>query len=163
MKHLLLPSRLTTVWSSNYAAVTADTFSSELGILSKSQPRLITSLTLRQVPPGTNGGITPLGTAAGFLGSFIIAVFSTILLPFCSVKSTTAWASGFDGGHSWSYQEKFVWIVFITIWGGLGSILDSVLGALLQASVIDVKTGKIVEGRGGSQVCSSEHGCVKLT
>ncbi|KAI5300202.1 ERMES complex subunit, partial [Ascosphaera pollenicola] len=34
----------------NYAAVAADTLSSELGILSQSQPRLITSFNLRKVP-----------------------------------------------------------------------------------------------------------------
>ena len=109
---------------------------------------------MRQVPPGTNGGITPLGTAAGFLGSFTIAITSAVLLPFCQVRSSTAWAPGFEGGHSWGRKELLAWIFFITIWGGLGSILDSVLGALLQASVVDVKSGKVVEGYGGSHVTS---------
>ena len=50
----------------NYAAVTADTFSSELGILARSEPRLITSLSLRKVPRGTNGGVTAWGWSPGF-------------------------------------------------------------------------------------------------
>jgi uncharacterized membrane protein len=149
---------LLTAPTSNYAAVAADTFSSELGILSKSKPRLITSFALREVPPGTNGGVTLLGTLAGLLGSFIIACTSTLLIPFCPViesSVTTSLKPGFQGGHSWSLQEKVTWIAFITIWGGLGSLLDSVLGAWLQASVVDIRTGKIVEGHGGRTVSYS--------
>ncbi|CBF79747.1 hypothetical protein AN7615.2 [Aspergillus nidulans FGSC A4] len=123
----------------NYAAVAADTFSSELGILSKSKPRLITSPTLRVVPPGTNGGVTGTGILAGLLGAFTIAVTSAILLPLCgSFKSTV--------------QDRIIWILATTFWGGLGSILDSVLGGLFQASVVDKRSGKIVEGTGGQKV-----------
>ncbi|KAL1981070.1 hypothetical protein VTN96DRAFT_3095 [Rasamsonia emersonii] len=125
----------------NYAAVAADTFSSELGILSKSKPRLITSPTLRVVPPGTNGGVTPTGLLAGLFGAFTIAVTSLLLLPFCS-----------DGLYGWGLKERALWVVAVTLWGGLGSVVDSFLGGLLQASVVDKRTGKIVEGSGGRKV-----------
>ncbi|KAL1969642.1 hypothetical protein VTN77DRAFT_8195 [Rasamsonia byssochlamydoides] len=125
----------------NYAAVAADTFSSELGILSKSKPRLITSPTLRVVPPGTNGGVTATGLLAGLFGAFTIAVTSLLLLPFCS-----------DGQYGWGFKERALWVVAVTLWGGLGSIVDSFLGGLLQASVLDKRTGKIVEGSGGRKV-----------
>lgn len=42
--------------------------------------------------------------------------------------------------------------VAITIWGGLGSVLDSALGGWFQASVIDARTGKVIEGAGGKKV-----------
>ncbi|KAK2789825.1 hypothetical protein FQN51_002657 [Onygenales sp. PD_10] len=136
----------------NYAAVAADTYSSELGILSSSQPRLITSLTLRKVPKGTNGGVTIGGLLAGALGAFTIAVTS-LLLPFCPASSTDSLAkSGFEGGTGWGLREKAFWVVAVTAWGTLGSVLDSVLGGLLQASVVDKRTGKIVEGAGGRKV-----------
>ncbi|KAF7715246.1 Uncharacterized protein PECH_002135 [Penicillium ucsense] len=122
----------------NYAAVAADTFSSELGILAKSKPRLITSLTLREVPPGTNGGVTAAGLGAGLLGAFSIALTSAIILPSCS--------------NGPQIQARVIWTLAITLWGLLGSILDSVLGGLLQASVIDKRSGKIVEGSGGRKV-----------
>lgn len=162
---LYLP--LLTLPTSNYAAVAADTFSSELGILSTSPPRLLTSLTLRQVPPGTNGGITPLGTAAGFLGSFIIALTSAVLLPFCpatpppsvvGAAALKALTPGLQGGLAWGAREKVAWVLFVTAWGGLGSLLDSLLGGLLQRSIVDVRSGKVVEGVGGGKVLVRDHG-----
>ena len=132
----------------NYAAVAADTFASELGILAKGRPRLLTGWPLlREVPPGTNGGVTVLGLAAGFLGAGIIGVVSVVLMPFCGDGTT-----GFEGGHAWGWQEKAALVVAVTVWGGLGSVLDSFLGGWLQASVVDRKSGKVVEGRGGKKV-----------
>lgn len=143
---------------SNYAAVAADTFSSELGILSKTRPRLLTSW-LRQVPPGTNGGITLLGTLAGLLGAFMVALTSTLLLPFCIVEPSSKIGgglskdtAGFEGGNGWGWRERMIWLLSMTIWGGMGSLLDSALGGWFQASVVDTRTGKVVEGSGGKKV-----------
>jgi uncharacterized membrane protein len=136
----------------NYAAVAADTFSSELGILAKSEPRLITSPTLRKVPRGTNGGVTLVGLGAGLLGSMIVVTAAMMFLPFCT--DTTAKVLG--GGAPWTLDERRVLMVALTLWGGLGSLLDSFLGALFQRSVKDVRTGKIVEGEGGVRVLVSD-------
>jgi uncharacterized membrane protein len=46
----------------------------------------------------------------------------------------------------------------MTIWGALGSLLDSFLGGWLQQSVVDTRTGKIVEGEGGKTVLISKSG-----
>ena len=136
---------------SNYAATAADTFSSELGILSHSPPRLIT--TLRTVPPGTNGGVTTAGLLAGLLGSFSIAFTSVLLLPFCPKSSGPVGRVLMPNEYrGWGLDDKIFFVVGITLWGALGSVLDSILGALLQASVVDKRTGKIIEGTGGVRV-----------
>ncbi|KAK0745356.1 integral membrane protein DUF92-domain-containing protein [Apiosordaria backusii] len=133
----------------NYACVAADTFSSELGILSKSTPRLITSWNLKKVPRGTNGGVTLVGLGAGLLGSIIIVTTSVLFLPFC----TDAGAKTLPGGgQSWDVKERQALILGLTVWGLLGSVMDSVLGGLFQRSVKDVRSGKIVEGEGGERV-----------
>jgi uncharacterized membrane protein len=136
---------------SNYAAVAADTLSSELGILSKSRPRLIT--TLRTVPPGTNGGVSVAGLLAGALGSFCIALTSVLVLPFCPVSSGPVGRVLMDNeSRGWALYDKAFWVLWMTGWGLLGSVLDSLLGAVLQASVIDVRSGKVIEGEGGAKV-----------
>lgn len=136
----------------NYAAVAADTFSSELGILSKRSPRLITSPTFRKVPPGTNGGVTLTGLVAGLLGSMIIVVTSMFFLPFCNEQT----AGKLGGGLApWTQQQRNMLMFGLTLWGALGSVLDSFLGAVFQRSVRDVRSGKIVEGEGGDRVLIS--------
>jgi uncharacterized membrane protein len=90
------------------------------------------------VPPGTNGGVTLAGLLAGVLGAFLVALASTLALPFCQ--------------QDWSPIQRIQWLVGITIWGTCGSILDSLLGGLLQASVVDKRSGKVVEGSGGRKV-----------
>ena len=118
-----------------YAAVAADTFSSELGILAQSQPFLITT-PWKQVPRGTNGGITIDGLMYGALGSFLltlVAIFALYLArPWIAMNATTA--------------------AIITGMGLVGSAIDSVLGAHLQATVTDSRSGRVVEGPGGQRV-----------
>ncbi|KAN0108682.1 Integral membrane protein DUF92 domain containing protein [Hyaloscypha variabilis] len=139
----------------NYASVAADTFSSELGILSKSQPRLITSITFRKVPPGTNGGVTAYGLAAGLLGSLIIVTTSMAMIPFCSPKTPI---TGLRDIHGWTLTDRNRFAFAMTLWGALGSVLDSLLGGWLQQSVVDTRTGRIVEGEGGKRVLVSKKG-----
>ncbi|KAK5085391.1 hypothetical protein LTR05_004676 [Lithohypha guttulata] len=120
----------------NYAAVTADTLSSELGILSRSKPHFILQ-PWTTVPPGTNGGVTFTGILAGGAGAAVIGAVSALLLP--------APGSG--------TLKDYLGLVLLTGgWGTLGSALDSILGALLQASVIDRRSGKVVEASNGGRV-----------
>ncbi|KAK0388254.1 hypothetical protein NLU13_4499 [Sarocladium strictum] len=139
----------------NYAAVAADTFSSELGILSKGEPRLITSWTLRKVPRGTNGGVSLVGLLAGLFGSMVIVTTAIAFTPMC----TDQYADKSGAGSSWTTEQKRTAMTFLVIWGALGSVLDSVLGGLFQSSVKDVRSGKIVEGEGGNRVLVTSTDC----
>ncbi|MCK4385696.1 MAG: DUF92 domain-containing protein, partial [candidate division Zixibacteria bacterium] len=106
------------------AAVTADTWATEIGILSKSEPVLITSF--RKVSPGRSGGITFLGTSASFLGSLVLA--SSGMIPYFS-----------------AYQMDFETVFLITLWGFFASVLDSLLGATIQAQYLCPVCKKITE------------------
>ena len=103
------------------------------------------------MPPGTNGGVTATGLLAGVLGAFTVALTSAILLPFRLDSDDQ------DQGH-YHVTERVLWILAMTAWGALGSVLDSVLGGLLQASVVDKRSGKVVEGTGGKKVYILSYG-----
>jgi uncharacterized membrane protein len=92
------------------AAVNADTWSTELGVLSPIPPRLIT--TGRKVEQGTSGGITLIGTLAALGGAVLIGIIAII---FTSISG-------------WLYR-----LGIIIIAGLVGSLFDSVLGASVQA------------------------------
>jgi len=97
------------------AAVNADTWSTELGVLDPSLPRLITSG--REVERGTSGGISLFGSLAALGGAVIIAVFAG----FFSVRMSVSWAT-------------FLVVFFSVTLGGLGgAFIDSLLGATIQA------------------------------
>ncbi len=92
------------------AAANADTWATELGVLSTRQPRLIT--TGRPVSPGTSGGITPFGSAAAALGALFL------------------------GTGMWVMQgcrKSLASLPMIGLLSGLaGSFFDSFLGATVQ-------------------------------
>jgi len=114
-----LGSYLSSMYVAHYACASADTWASEVGILSKTNPRLVTTLFIRTVPHGTNGGMSILGTVmSGLGGAFIGFVF---------------WiCSSLVGTKPDSPQHPI--IVVGLICGVLGSLFDSILGATLQAS-----------------------------
>ncbi len=99
-------------FAASLAAVNADTWATELGVLNPTPPRLITSLRQR-VEKGTSGGISLWGTGASLLGSAVIAVLAVLLSP----------TDALNAAH---------WLL-ITVAGLIGSLLDSLLGATVQA------------------------------
>lgn len=154
-----------------YAAVTADTFASELGILSSGEPWLITTLPLlfglkapARVPRGTNGGVSLAGTAASALGAALVAAVAVLFTPFCKGSNErqelrTAYAHNYQALaakdqhlRQWTPAQTVALAGGIALAGVAGALLDSLLGAWFQASVVDVPTGKVVEGVGGGRV-----------
>lgn len=113
-----LASSLACAIIAHHATNLADTLSSELGILSTSDPILIT--TGRKVPRGTNGGISQTGLICSILGGFIIGVGAFLI----------------DTMNGLDVQSVAV-IVFGIVCGALGSIIDSILGATLQITYFD--------------------------
>ncbi len=115
-------------------AVTADTWATELGVLSRRRPRLIT--TLRPAPTGTSGAISLAGTAAALGGALLIATIQSALMPLDgAVTDRGALASLLDTTQSPR--------LFLAALGGgfLGALSDSLLGATVQARYINAKSG----------------------
>lgn len=101
------------------ATVNADTWATELGILSRVPPRLIT--TGDEVVPGTSGGVTSLGTWASVAGAMLIGTVATALVQVGSLLN----------GDGWSLRASSYTLLAVV--GGLaGSLFDSLLGATLQ-------------------------------
>src|ERR1041384_7265852 len=72
--HAFYPQSITS-WigfAAALAAVNADTWATELGVLNPTAPRIITDLRKR-VEKGTSGGVSLFGTAASLLGAAVIA------------------------------------------------------------------------------------------
>jgi uncharacterized protein (TIGR00297 family) len=95
------------------ATVNADTWATELGVLSKAQPRLVTNGKLVEV--GTSGGITLLGTSAALAGSALIGLFASAFTP------------------TLSFSLSFSFFLLSSLSGLFGSLFDSFLGATVQA------------------------------
>lgn len=97
------------MFTGTMATVTADTWATELGTLSKNPPRLITNG--KRVEVGTSGGISPLGTAVSTIAGLIIGLAAGLL-----GKKKALWQFAAIGAAS----------------GLLGSLFDSLLGATVQ-------------------------------
>jgi len=97
------------------ATVNADTWGTEIGILSKAEP--ISLRGFKRVSPGSSGGISLMGTASSFFGSFSLVL------------------AGFLPGIS-PVSFKLEFFLIIVIAGFLGSFIDSLLGAFLQAQYL---------------------------
>jgi uncharacterized protein (TIGR00297 family) len=101
------------------AAVNADTWSTEIGVLAKEKPRLIISGA--RVPAGSSGGITLQGTLAAMAGSCLIGLIAAVVM------------------QDWKV------LLPITLAGFIGAISDSLLGATVQAHFFCPKCGKLTE------------------
>ncbi len=116
------------------ATVNADTWATELGVLSRRPPRLVT--TWQAVERGTSGGVSGLGTLAALAGALTIGLAALV----CSALD------GLFGGPGFALAG---WTLLpAALLGGLaGSLVDSLLGATVQAIYYSARRHKETEKR----------------
>lgn len=93
------------------ASANSDTWASEIGTLSKERPFFLR--TLKRSEKGTSGAVSLLGTNASLLGAMLIAIVVFLL-----------------------FEISFQQLMFIFLFGFLGNVYDTLLGAYLQVSYI---------------------------
>lgn len=110
--HAILPERneFWYAYIGGIAAVNADTWSTELGILNRTLPRLITNG--KQVERGTSGGVSQIGYLAILVGSLLVGAVATVFMPIPTHHTVLLGA---------------------VLAGLVGSTFDSLLGATVQA------------------------------
>lgn len=99
---------MTIGYISTIAVAAADTTASELG---PKDERVYLITTLKRVPPGTDGGISPFGTLMSLVASVVVTLIG--------------W-----GVINQSFDDIFILIPMIA--GFIGCMLDSVVGATLE-------------------------------
>ncbi len=112
------------------AAANADTWASEIGVLSRRDP--VSILSFRTIPRGTSGGVSILGIFASLGGALFIGLW---------------FAVGYTLTYGWNALELSAMVLAITGGGFLGSVIDSVLGATVQAQYWDTLREAITERR----------------
>ncbi|CCV64628.1 conserved hypothetical protein [Alteracholeplasma palmae J233] len=112
--------------ATSIAVSTADTWASELGKYSKGST--VSIINFKKIDKGQSGGISVLGTVASLLGGLLIAV-SFLLMTW----------------NSFSIIPWYLTILFIMLGGFVGSVVDSILGILIQEKYMNLKTNQITE------------------
>ncbi|MFW5994501.1 MAG: DUF92 domain-containing protein [Spirochaetia bacterium] len=105
-------------FSAAMAAATADTWSSEIGVLSRTAP--VSIRTLKPAVPGISGAISRLGVAAGGAGALVVGL-------------SAAGAVGVHGTTANVPEQMLMTALMAFGLGTLGTLLDSLLGATVQA------------------------------
>ncbi len=111
----------------SFAAATADTWASEIGVLSRKKP--ISIVTFKRIENGMSGGVSLLGTFSALCGAGFIAVIFIVL-------------SYILNGIN---NNIFIILCIISIFGFFGAIIDSILGATVQGSYLNEKDKIITE------------------
>jgi uncharacterized protein (TIGR00297 family) len=108
------------------AGANADTWASEIGVLSKEKPFHI--FKLQKVESGMSGAITKIGTIASFFGSLLISLSGVLLF-------------------SQEIRNLLLSLFILTALGFIGSLIDTVIGATIEVTYECERCKKIVESR----------------
>jgi uncharacterized protein (TIGR00297 family) len=119
-QNIVLSNALVYAYIASFATTNADTWATEIGVLSKVKPHWILDLRKR-VDKGTSGGISKVGTLASLAGSMLVA--SIALIVEVVIRNPIPPES------SW---QKFLFIPLAGIGGFIGCFIDSLLGATVQ-------------------------------
>ncbi|MHA0857405.1 DUF92 domain-containing protein [Paenibacillus sp. CMAA1364] len=111
------------------ATVTADTWATEIGSLSRKPPRSV--LNAKVLPVGTSGGVSLLGSAAAATGGAMIGGFAWFF------ETLLAW--------DLQFHTLLLWIIIGLVSGLAGAFTDSILGASIQVMYQCQECGKEVE------------------
>ncbi|TIB03714.1 hypothetical protein E3P96_01786 [Wallemia ichthyophaga] len=139
----------------HYACCSADTLASELGILSGNFPRLVTNPS-KTVPPGTNGGVScecallqcdnnsfdsAFGVVVSGAGGLLIGLTAVISL---AIEDSSCFGQNFSFGQA-LISFTSAKLLLLSVFSGLfGSLLDSLIGATLQRTLLHKERGKIL-------------------
>lgn len=125
--HSLYPN---SIWYLSYlgslSAVTADTMSTEFGILSVNDP--FSFVQMKRVEKGSSGGVSYMGTLAGLLSA---GALGFVALPFADLYKIL----------------PFKLVVAVAFSGFVGSMADSLIGGSIQAQYKCEVCGKVTERR----------------
>ncbi|AQP53140.1 hypothetical protein CBF34_02485 [Vagococcus penaei] len=115
------------IYTAILAGSTADTLGSEIGAWFKGKTYNL--LTFEPLTPGVSGGVSVIGSLASMVGSALIACAFGIL--------------------QWLFQDPVSWsdLLIIFLSGCFTSLIDSLLGASVQALYLDSKTNQPTEKR----------------
>lgn len=102
------PISFNVMFFASLSAAFADTLSSEIGVLSREKPLMIT--TLRPAQAGEDGAVSILGFAGAAVGALLFGILGYVLT-----------------GH-------LIWAAILFLAGMIGTIFDSLVGATLQKS-----------------------------
>lgn len=109
-----------------FATVNADTWATEIGILSPRPP--VSILTFKPLPPGASGAVSLLGTGAAMAGAALISLFAAL------------------GLQATSSGVNLFLVLASVIFGGIGGcLMDSLLGATVQGMYQCTVCGKLTE------------------
>ncbi|MBN1486281.1 MAG: DUF92 domain-containing protein [Anaerolineae bacterium] len=126
--------------------VNADTWATEIGVLSKRPPRLITTGKIVEI--GTSGGVSLLGTLATLAGGLIIGISALLYIALDQVLG----GPGLAMTGSTQYGQALLLPLIGALGGLAGSLTDSFLGATVQAiyysTVRDKETEKVIDPDG---------------
>ena len=131
-----------TAFAAAFAAANADTWAGEIGMLSARAP--VSILTSKPLPTGASGGVTLLGLTASAAGAAFIAAVSSGGVLFYVASQTLQGASA-----TLRLAPVLIYTVsvaaIVTLSGFLGSVIDSLLGASLQAEYLCSSSGQPTE------------------